>query len=430
MATLTPRPPAARSAVGAWRSRWQAFWAHPRCRQAVRVLVERGLPKSLLGRLALLLFVAVLASHVLALTLMFEVHDLMGLGPPRPPEPAPGQAVTLRPGPPSAEAPALMGPPASAAAGAPPEWGHRQGPGPGPGPGPRPEGPVPGFHAGLVVDIGVRLLALMLAAWVGARWLSKPIDRLASAARELGQNIDRPPLPEDGTTECREASRVFNQMQARIRQQLEERDRFVAAVSHDLRTPLTRLRLRAESLADAEDRRQFGRDIVEMDEMITATLDHLRGVADPEPLVWLDVKALVDSLADDQQACGHWVPVHGRAGPLRVQASALRRCLGNLVGNAIRYGGQAEVFLWDTGDEVGIEVRDHGPGLPEAELERVMAPFYRVEGSRNRHHGGVGLGLSIARDIALRHQGSLQLRNAAGGGLLAVVVLPRLAPPS
>lgn len=432
MAALSPRPAPPRPEVGGWRPRWQAFWARPRCRLVRQWWVERLLPKSMLGRLALLLFVAVLASHVLALTLMFEVHDLMGIGPPRPPEFSHAHSPD---GPQSDGAGGLMGPPA-AAAGA---LGERvRGPGGGPqddlgrGPAPRPrrDGPLPGFHAGLLVDIGVRLLALMLAAWVGARWLTKPIDRLASAARELGQNIDRPPLPEDGTTECREASRVFNQMQARIRQQLEERDRFVAAVSHDLRTPLTRLRLRAESLADAEDRRQFGRDIVEMDEMITATLDHLRGVADPEPLVWLDVKALVDSLADDQQACGHWVPVHGRAGPLRVQASALRRCLGNLVGNAIRYGGQAEVFLWDTGDEVGIEVRDHGPGLPEAELERVMAPFYRVEGSRNRHHGGVGLGLSIARDIALRHQGSLTLRNAAGGGLLAVVVLPRLVPPS
>ncbi|MBV5292116.1 MAG: HAMP domain-containing protein [Curvibacter lanceolatus] len=366
--------------------------------------LNRWVPRTLFGRLALLLFVAVLASHVLALTLMFNLHDLTGHGPPPPPqglqEVADGATAeeSVQPG-----ALRLPGPP-----------------------GPGQHGPPSLWDAGLLLDIGVRLSALMVAAWVGARWLSKPIDRLALAARELGKNIDRPPLSEDGPAECKEAIQVFNQMQARIRQQLEERDRFVAAVSHDLRTPLTRLRLRAETLESSEDRRQFGRDIVEMDEMITATLDHLRGVADPEPMVQLDVKALVDSLADDQQACGHWVPVHGRAGLLPAQAGALRRCVGNLIGNAIRYGGQTEVFLWDTGDEVGIEVRDHGPGLPEAELERVMAPFYRVEGSRNRHHGGVGLGLSIARDIVARHQGRLQLRNAAGGGLLAIVVLPRL----
>ena len=393
MAALRPASPTqeargqdagASQALPAWR-RW----------------LNRWVPRTLFGRLALLLFVAVLASHVLALTLMFNLHDLTGHGPPPPPQVL-QEAVDQAQASPGERRPS--GPPG----------------------GPRPHGPPSIWDAGLLLDIGVRLTALMVAAWVGARWLSQPIDRLARAARELGKNIDRPPLSEDGPAECKEAIQVFNQMQARIRQQLEERDRFVAAVSHDLRTPLTRLRLRAETLESSEDRRQFGRDIVEMDEMITATLDHLRGVADPEPMVQLDVKALVDSLADDQQACGHWVPVHGRAGLLPAQAGALRRCVGNLIGNAIRYGGQTEVFLWDTGDEVGIEVRDHGPGLPEAELERVMAPFYRVEGSRNRHHGGVGLGLSIARDIVARHQGSLQLRNAAGGGLLAIVVLPRL----
>lgn len=390
MAALRPAHPeqVSRAQAGpAWR-RW----------------LYRCVPSTLFGRLALLLFVAVLASHVLALTLMFNLRDLIGHGPPPPP-------------------PVLQ----EAADGPPAQAGERRPPGPPGEPGGHePHGPPSIWDAGLLLDIGVRLSALMLAAWVGARWLSKPIDRLALAARELGKNIDRPPLTEDGPAECKEAIQVFNQMQARIRQQLEERDRFVAAVSHDLRTPLTRLRLRAETLESSEDRRQFGRDIVEMDEMITATLDHLRGVADPEPMVQLDVKALVDSLADDQQACGHWVPVHGRAGSLPAQAGALRRCVGNLIGNAIRYGGQTEVFLWDTGDEVGIEVRDHGPGLPEAELERVMAPFYRVEGSRNRHHGGVGLGLSIARDIVARHQGRLQLRNAQGGGLLAIVVLPRV----
>jgi len=351
--------------------------------------LRRLVPATLFGRLALLLGVAVLASHVLALTLMFE------FGPPRPP------------GPP-------MAPPAAAGA-LPPPPGHAP---------PHAQG---GFPAGLLLDIGVRLAALMAAAWVGARWLAQPIDRLAAAARDLGQNIHRPPLPEDGTSECREASRVFNQMQARIRQQLDERDRFVAAVSHDLRTPLTRLRLRTEGLPGAEERRLFGRDIAEMDAMIGATLDHLRGAAGSEPRALLDLHALLESLADDQQACGHLVPVRGHAAPLRAQPGALRRCLDNLVGNALRYGGGAEIALHDTPAEVRIEVRDHGPGLPEAELERVLAPFYRMEGSRNRGSGGVGLGLSIAQDIARRHGGRLWLRNAPGGGLLASVALPREA---
>ena len=338
--------------------------------QLISRLLVRLLPDTLFGRLALLLFVAVLASHVLALTLMFELR------PPR------------------------LGPP--------------------------PPGPPPLFHPGLLLDIGVRLLALILAAWIGARWLSAPIKRLATAAREIGLDIHRPPLAEDGTEECRAATRVFNQMQAQICQQLNERDRFVAAVSHDLRTPLTRLALRVEGLADASQRQHFGQDIREMNSMITATLDYLRGAADPEPFVLLDLASLLDSLADDQQACGHDVSIIGFALPLTAQASSLRRCIENLVANAVRYGGLARIHLSDHPDHVCIEVSDEGAGIPEAELSRVLAPFYRVEGSRNRNSGGVGLGLSIAHDIARRHQGQLSLCNGAQIGLVATLTLPRL----
>ncbi len=278
---------------------------------------------------------------------------------------------------------------------------------------------------GLWLDIGVRLSALVLAAWIGARWLSEPIRRLARAAKALGQDIDHPPLTEDGPLECREASQVFNQMQAQIRQQLQERDRFVAAVSHDLRTPLTRLRLRAEGLADPAQKHAFQNDVVEMDAMITATLDYLRGAVDEEAFVRLDVESLVQSMADDQLACGHTVRITGNAAPVWAQASALRRCIGNLVENAIRYGGAAHIQLKDAADCLLVEIMDPGPGLPESELEQVLAPFYRVEASRNRHHGGVGLGLSISHDIARKHRGSLQLRNGAAAGLVATLRLPR-----
>lgn len=342
--------------------------------------MARLIPRTLFGRLALLLFVAVLASHVLALTVMFEV-----LGPP-------------------------------------PGSGFEHGPVPG--------GPPPLLQLGLWLDIGVRLTALMIAAWIGARWLSQPVLRLASAARDLGRDIHGPPLVEDGTEECREATRVFNQMQAQICRQLSERDSFVAAVSHDLRTPLTRLALRAETLADADQRRQFGQDISEMNTMITATLDYLRGTAEPEPFVLLDLNSLLHSLVDDQQACGHPVQVVEAESPrnslsLRTQASALRRCIGNLVDNAVRYGGRADIAWVDAPDHVCIEVRDSGPGIAGDELGKVLAPFYRVESSRNRSNGGVGLGLSIAHDIARRLQGQLTLKNGATGGLVATVMLPR-----
>ena len=202
-----------------------------------RVALQRWLPNTLFGRLALLLIVAVIASHVLALTLMFELRPAHPERPPGPPGPPPHWAVAQeRPQPPPGQ----------------PPYGERPGFWNAP----------PSLQLGLLLDISVRLAALVAVAWWAARWLSRPIHRLATAAQQLGRDIDRPPLPEDGTLECRDASRVFNQMQARIRQQLAERDRFVAAVSHDPR---------AQEL--------FRRDIAEMDAMIASTLDDLRGAA-------------------------------------------------------------------------------------------------------------------------------------------------------
>jgi protein-histidine pros-kinase len=367
--------------MAAQANRWQRLsaWA------------ARLLPASLFGRLALLLFVTALVSHVLALTLLFELrHEEFGMRPPPPPPPG-AQAMHFEP-------PQIPGEPALW----PPE--------------------------GLLLDIGVRLAALLLAAWVGARWLAQPVRRLVAGAQELGQDIYRPPMAEEGTTECREATRVFNGMQAKIRRQMDDRDRFVAAVSHDLRTPLTRMRLRAEVLEDADARVRFGRDIAEMEAMLRATLDYLRGAADAEAMVPLDIVALATSMADDQQDAGQAVSVTGQCVPLPAQPSALRRCLSNLVENAVRYGGSAEIHLIDSPQQLRIEVADRGPGLPEAELEQVLAPFYRVEASRNRHSGGIGLGLSIAHDIARRHGGTLVLRNRPGGGLVATLELPRGAP--
>lgn len=349
--------------------------------------LQQRLPGTLFGRLALLLGVAVLVSHVLALKLMFEVGpDLFG--------PAPHGGSP-------------MGPP-------PPRLGDVPGP----------------MLFGLLIDIGVRLMALMLAAWIGARWLAQPVQRLADAARELGHDIHRPPLVEEGSDECRQATRVFNQMQAQICKQLSERDSFVAAVSHDLRTPLTRMTLRAESVQDTEQRLDFRRDIAEMNDMITATLDHLRGVASAEPMVVLDVNSLLSSLVDDCRAWDHPVTLvepdpSCPTAPLITQAQALRRCVSNIVDNAVRYGGSAQLRYFDKGNLLYIEVSDPGPGMSPADLDRALTPFYRAEGSRNRNSGGVGLGLSIANDIARRLHGEVQLKNGKDGGLVVTVVLPR-----
>lgn len=284
-------------------------------------------------------------------------------------------------------------------------------------------------YPGLLVDVGVRLAALLMVAWFGARWLSQPLNQLAKAAQELGEHFDRPPLPEVGTTECREATRVFNQMQQRIRQHIAERERFLAAVSHDLRTPLTRIRLRAESADAAPLRDGLLRDVTEMQTLIEATLSYLSGEHAAEPLTLLDVSDLLHSLADDQADAGHTVQVEAHAQPFLGQPMALRRCVDNLVSNAVRYGGgHVALRCRDDGTQLVIEVQDNGPGLPDAELARVTEPFYRVEASRHKARGGVGLGLSIALNVARRHGGTLVLTNVPTGGLLATLRLPRGVP--
>ena len=363
-----------------------------KARATVGRLVQWALPDSLFGRLAWLLAAAVVASHVLALTLMFELNPL-----PHAPELPPFHDADI-------SSPGWLPPP--------PPPIHQ---------------PLGQFHVGLLMDISVRLVALLLAAWIGARWLSVPVRRLADAARALGSDIHRPPIAESGTQECRQAIQVFNQMQQRLCTQLAQRDQFVAAVSHDLRTPLTRLSLRVQSLVDPGQRNDFARDIMEMDEMIRTTLDYLRGMADPEPVLLLDIGSLLQSLAEDAQDSGQDVQVQGdlAAAPVSAQAMALRRCVGNLIGNAVRYGHRARVSLSDSPQMLHIRVEDDGPGIADGELERVLMPFYRLESSRNRHSGGVGLGLATANDIAQKHGGRLVLSNHLGGGLLATLSLPR-----
>lgn len=266
-----------------------------------------------------------------------------------------------------------------------------------------------------------------MAAWIAARWLSRPINQMARAASELGESLERAPLDDTrGPSEIRQASMVFNQMQARLKQQIAERNRFLAAVSHDLRTPITRLKLRAEKI-DAQDlQKDIQGDINEMTAMIDATLDYLRGEGRPEEPCFLDVSALVHSLAENAGERGEVVTVSGIAQPIMAQAMALQRCLNNLIENALRYGNRADIELDDTGDKLIISIRDAGTGIPEEQLEAVFAPFYRLDASRSRYTGGVGLGLSIARDLAQKQGGSLTLRNASEGGLIATLALPKL----
>jgi len=285
--------------------------------------------------------------------------------------------------------------------------------------------PVPRDPLRLYVILAVRLVAVALTAWVAARWLSYPIKRMANAAEELGKNLNSSNIEEtSGPSEVRQASKVFNQMKARINLQMEERNRFLAAVSHDLRTPLTRLKLKAEKMDQPELRSAIQEDINEMASIIDTTLDYLRGDESPETECKLDIGALVHSMVEDAEE-RESITVSGHSNPIKLQPLAMRRCLGNLMENALRYGGSASIVIGETDSDVVITIQDSGPGIPEDQLESVFAPFYRLDASRNRNHGGVGLGLSIARDMARKQGGDIVLKNVQGGGLLATLRLPK-----
>ena len=270
-----------------------------------------------------------------------------------------------------------------------------------------------------------------LTLWA-VRRLTRPVRDLAEAAERLGRDVNAPPLPEEGPSEVATAARAFNTMAERIRRFVGNRTQMLAAIGHDLRTPITRLRLRAEFMEDDEQRRRMLADLDEMEAMITATLAFARDEAAAEPAVPLDLAALcrtvLDEAADARPEAAERVSY---AGPERLVAQgrpvALKRAIANLVNNALSYGGAARLRLQPPdarGQGVRLSVEDDGPGIPPAELEAVFQPFRRLEGSRNRETGGVGLGLPIARNILRAHGGDVVLRNRAGGGLLAEATLP------
>ncbi|GAA5787141.1 hypothetical protein GCM10007860_33790 [Chitiniphilus shinanonensis] len=299
----------------------------------------------------------------------------------------------------------------------------------------RPPGPPPGMAGppGLrlpwpvVFDFLARSAVVMLLALWAVRWLSRPLTALSAAAERIGRNLQTPPLAETGPSEVRHAARAFNQMQARLKRVMDEQTRILAAVSHDLKTPLTRLRLRAENVDDEAQRDKIVRDLTEMEAMLDATLDFLRGESWREATVPVDINALLAALADDATATSDGrVTLSGQARqPYPAQPLALKRCVENLLHNGLKYGGgKVEIMVVDSTHRLQIILRDHGPGVPEAMREQVFEPFYRLDSSRNRDTGGTGLGLSIARSIARAHGGDVALANGELG-LVATLWLPR-----
>lgn len=278
----------------------------------------------------------------------------------------------------------------------------------------------------LLLSLAILLAAVIAVSLIAVRWATRPINALADAAEELGKNINRPPLAETGPLEATRAAHAFNTMQARLISYIQNRTRVLAAMSHDLKTPITRLRLRAELLDDPALRAKFTGDLGEMEAMVGATLDFMRGIDAEEPVKLVDMKALLESLQADLAETGGQITIESAPlNPYRGKPQALKRCLMNLLQNAVKYGKSAVIAVDDNDDRIEIRIRDKGPGIPEPELERVFEPYYRVEGSRNRETGGTGLGLTIARSVAEAHGGRLRLHNRIEGGLDAILILPR-----
>ena len=265
----------------------------------------------------------------------------------------------------------------------------------------------------------------LLSGWT-ARRLLVPVRRLADAARHLGLDPHAPFLPETGPKELRAIVAAFNAMVGRLRRFIADRTQMMAAMSHDLRTPLTRLRLHAEFVSDPEQRRKMLADIAAMDEMIESTLSFAADEARQEPRRRIDIASLVATICDDMTDLGHKVLYRGPSHlVLSCQPGQIRRALTNLVDNAIKYASTAEISLLESPELIEILIRDDGPGIPEAEQEAVFQPFYRLERSRNRNTGGIGLGLAVARAVVRAHGGDILLANLRPTGLEVKVTLPR-----
>lgn len=281
-----------------------------------------------------------------------------------------------------------------------------------------------------VLTLLVTALILSAIMILATRRITRPMRRMAIAAEALGRGEAMTPLPETGPEDIRNTAEAFNRMQDRLQRFVADRTRMLAAIGHDLRTPITTLRLRAEFVTDSETREKMLATIDEMQKMTEATLSFAREEAAAEETRAIDLSALVQSLSDDLADLGHDVTfTNGHKIPYRCRADALRRAIRNLIENAVRYGQRARVTMVRGEDGIDIIIDDDGPGIPAHLAEQVFVPFFRLEDSRNRETGGVGLGLSIARSIVRNHGGDIRLVNSATG-LSAIITLPAIGTSS
>jgi signal transduction histidine kinase len=273
----------------------------------------------------------------------------------------------------------------------------------------------------IIMAIGFGAVAIWLV-----RRVTAPLSIFASAADRLGKNMRAEPLPESGPKEVVQAARAFNGMQKRLQRLVEHRTRMLAAISHDLRTPVSLMRLRSELVSEPEQRAKLLQSVDDMEAMISSTLEFSRETSRDEATRQIDLSALVESICDDLtdtgMRCSFETP-----GPrvLSARPTAMKRALTNVIENAVKYGHSAHVRLNDNGRSQIITVDDEGPGVAPDELENIFQPFYRIDQSRSRDNGGTGLGLSIAQSIIHQHGGTIDAENLSQRGLRVTVTLPK-----
>jgi len=278
----------------------------------------------------------------------------------------------------------------------------------------------------LLLYLGVVLLAVSPFVWWAVHLSTRPIDRMLVTIEQFGRNLNSPPVPESGPEELQKAAKTVNAMRERIVQHIEERTQILAAIAHDLKTPLTRLRLRAEAVENSVQRERIVSEVEYMANLVTEGLDYARSAHLCEATSLIEVNHWLEGMVDDIQDGGARCILSGQAlTPYRGALRALTRAMQNLIENALKFGSEAEIRIDDSTERLLIRVLDNGPGLSDALLEKVFDPFFRAEMSRNRDTGGSGLGLSIARNIVHAHGGDIHLANREDGGLEVRVELPR-----
>lgn len=285
---------------------------------------------------------------------------------------------------------------------------------------------LPGWSPRSIVSLlALGALIALIVTWL-LRRATRPLQQLANQAEEFGRGQNIPPLVESGPREVSDTLAAFNRMQTRLNRFVQDRTQMLAAISHDLRTPLTSLRLRSEFLPESEDKERMQQTLAQMEEMLKATLSFARDDNNSDPSREVDLASLLESLCDDYQDAGRAVEFQASAKLIYAcRPTLIRRALQNLIDNALTYAGHAQVECSLEAQQIVLRVLDSGPGIPESQLEQVFQPFVRLDEARNTESASVGLGLAIARTLVHQHGGDITLHNRPTGGLCASILLPR-----